>query len=645
MHTITIGTPALDQYGTSGFVAAIEKPEASGFTIGGSGLQRTREAYLICWESGRTSKLPDSIARPFFDRAAAANLPLVDDVDERRARIERMEADASAARMAEAEAARQRVAEFRADAVGRVPSCAQAVIVAELIQDDSDSMSDYYGSKTLRTVILAFSKHKRDLFPELRKAAATFPETAELAAAPESAEHREKYSMGGGYYLKAGFRHSSGWQVRKVRLYQGAESVPFGEWHLAEDVAAAAPIETPAGIRIEEHTHTKKGFQMFVAVLADRVERDEFERLRDRAESLGGWYSRPWGKTPGGFAFRDRASAEVFAGARADTAPAADAPAARGNDKIAEKFRAMADKLESEIAGKFADRRTNTPKQQREAASARMDGWHLTRTRDALRALADMHEAGTVPVLLARLTSKAAIHELTRSCIDRSGAGYYDAGIDTNKPANNTEEARALWVLLGGKSAADVAAEELRTKVEALKLARIPGYFPTPAPIVADMLEAADMPAGPCRVLEPSAGSGAILDGIAAAYPQAHADAFECWLSLRDVLKLKGANLIGDDFTEPEPTPVYDRVLMNPPFEKGQDMLHVRIAFSWLKPGGRLVAIMSTGPFFRSDAKARAFRDWFEELGGCARDLPAGSFKESGTGVGVSLVILDKSEA
>ena len=77
---------------------------------------------------------------------------------------------------------------------------------------------------------------------------------------------------------------------------------------------------------------------------------------------------------------------------------------------------------------------------------------------------------------------------------------------------------------------------------------------------------------------------------------------------------------------------------MNPPFENGQDIDHVRHAFGMLRPGGILVAIMSPGPFFRSDRKAAAFREWFDAMGGERRDLPAGAFRESGTGVATVLV-------
>ncbi len=100
----------------------------------------------------------------------------------------------------------------------RLPAGCKALIVAQLRQDASDSMSDYYGSKTVRTVILAASTHTRSNFAEMRKAAARFPATAHMAT--ESDENREMYSMGGGMYLseKDGHRHS-GWIIRKDVMY------------------------------------------------------------------------------------------------------------------------------------------------------------------------------------------------------------------------------------------------------------------------------------------------------------------------------------------------------------------------------------------------------------------------------------------
>lgn len=97
------------------------------------------------------------------------------------------------------------------------PEDAQAVIVAKLKQDESDSQTDYFASRTTQTVILGFSKHKRDIFSEMRKHASNFEETAYLAEFNEDYEHREKYSMGAGYYL--GESKYSGWIIEKSPIY------------------------------------------------------------------------------------------------------------------------------------------------------------------------------------------------------------------------------------------------------------------------------------------------------------------------------------------------------------------------------------------------------------------------------------------
>ena len=103
------------------------------------------------------------------------------------------------------------------------PDDAQAVIVARLKQDESDSQTDYFASSTQRTVILGFSKHKRDIFSEMRKHASNFEETAYLAEYNEDYEHREKYSMGDGYYLGESKYH--GWIIEKCPVYKRESTI------------------------------------------------------------------------------------------------------------------------------------------------------------------------------------------------------------------------------------------------------------------------------------------------------------------------------------------------------------------------------------------------------------------------------------
>ena len=101
-----------------------------------------------------------------------------------------------------------------------IPETAKALIVAVHDSNDSDSQSDYFAHKTTGRVILGYSAHKRDLFSEMRKVADKIPETTHLKTATTEAEHREKYSMGGGYYLKAGYRHDTGWKIEKVTKWR-----------------------------------------------------------------------------------------------------------------------------------------------------------------------------------------------------------------------------------------------------------------------------------------------------------------------------------------------------------------------------------------------------------------------------------------
>jgi hypothetical protein len=127
----------------------------------------------------------------------------------------------------EAEKEKVRVEEVKK--IGRLrmiaifPENAQAVIVARLKQNESDSQTDYYASSVQRTVILGFSTHKRDIFYEMRKHAPNFEETAYLAEFNEDYEHREKYSMGDGYYL--GESKYSGWIIEKTPIYKRENTI------------------------------------------------------------------------------------------------------------------------------------------------------------------------------------------------------------------------------------------------------------------------------------------------------------------------------------------------------------------------------------------------------------------------------------
>lgn len=98
------------------------------------------------------------------------------------------------------------------------PEWAKGYLVAELREDESDIMTDYFAHSVTRRVLLGFSKSDRNNFREIRKLAATFGPTKKLAT--EGQENRENYTGGSGYYLSGPYRHS-GWTIRKESLKYG----------------------------------------------------------------------------------------------------------------------------------------------------------------------------------------------------------------------------------------------------------------------------------------------------------------------------------------------------------------------------------------------------------------------------------------
>lgn len=160
--------------------------------------------------------------------------------------------------------------------------------------------------------------------------------------------------------------------------------------------------------------------------------------------------------------------------------------------------------------------------------------------------------------------------------------------------------------------------------------------FFTPPALAGRMVARADLKPGD-KVLEPSAGDGALIRAaLNAGIRPRDIWAYEIDERLRAALRTEffsafGAGGLGVDFLEAKPEPVFDAVLMNPPFSRNQDIRHVRHAFDMLKPGGRLVAIMSEHAAFAGDAASGEFRAWASSIGGEFDPLPDATFRESGT--------------
>lgn len=167
-------------------------------------------------------------------------------------------------------------------------------------------------------------------------------------------------------------------------------------------------------------------------------------------------------------------------------------------------------------------------------------------------------------------------------------------------------------------------------------------FFPTP-PEVADWLV---MLAGGIeendRVLEPSAGTGAIVDAIHRSCKNVVVDCFELMPENKEqLLKKTNIALIGEDFTKCE-FGLYTKIIANPPFSKNQDVKHVKRMYEHLDHGGTLASIMSCHWKIGSEKECSDFRNWLDEVNAKVYDLENGAFSESGTKINTSAVVISK---
>jgi hypothetical protein len=192
-------------------------------------------------------------------------------------------------------------------------------------------------------------------------------------------------------------------------------------------------------------------------------------------------------------------------------------------------------------------------------------------------------------------------------------------------------------------------------------------YFPTPAPVgraAIAQLELDGLAEGG-SILEPSVGDGALLRALSpylhgkfnvhaieldlGRARQAHELGVGEFVAVTDFLTLRTGRVcmkMGQgNFTHVD-IPLYDRVLMNPPFSgRGRRHLyvdHVNAAWDLLAPGGILVAILPKSIEFAETRRVAALRELIKESGHII-PLPEKSFHESGTDVSTVLVKMRKS--
>lgn len=160
------------------------------------------------------------------------------------------------------------------------------------------------------------------------------------------------------------------------------------------------------------------------------------------------------------------------------------------------------------------------------------------------------------------------------------------------------------------------------------------GWFPTPPALADRIVSMANVLPG-MKVLEPSAGNGALVSEILRRGADAYCVEIDSGRA-QALLALQPWVIQIGDFLTHVPPQRFDRVVMNPPFAKRADIHHVLHARRFLSPDGLLVSIMSAGVAFRQDRLTTEFRAKCASI----EPLPDGSFVASGTGVRTVVVTM-----
>lgn len=143
------------------------------------------------------------------------------------------------------------------------------------------------------------------------------------------------------------------------------------------------------------------------------------------------------------------------------------------------------------------------------------------------------------------------------------------------------------------------------------------------------------------RVLEPSAGDGALAD-VAREMGAKEIVTVEMWAVNAQKLRDKGYQVHEKDFLTLSPAELglFDAIVANPPFTKNQDIKHVMHMLNFLKPGGSLSVIMSPGWQEGRQKTHQAFKEFLASQDVAIEPIAAGAFKGSGTSIPtVQLVI------
>jgi Methyltransferase small domain len=323
------------------------------------------------------------------------------------------------------------------------------------------------------------------------------------------------------------------------------------------------------------------------------------------------------------------------------------------NLKLAEKLEKLAAGMQKIIDNKLnpaIGKQNITERRSRIAAGMREEGQKLAVIQRWLEGLAQAHRNGTCPDQFLNVNNRKQLEDLAwiyawekddpkylENCFIRN---YSIVERLAQVGIKSKDEAIAAVDLLENLSSGNPAPAidpSIQTAIDLRRKAifdEVPDFFPTPKGLIDRMLEIAEVKSSH-RVLDPSAGAGDICLAVRE-LGVSTIDCFEINWDLVQVLALLGFQLLARDFLTATPRPIYDRVVMNPPFSKDAYIDHVRAAYHWLAPGGELITVLPNGYCGSRITKRREFTDWLDDLGVDRYENQANPFTKSDRSCGVS---------
>ena len=169
-------------------------------------------------------------------------------------------------------------------------------------------------------------------------------------------------------------------------------------------------------------------------------------------------------------------------------------------------------------------------------------------------------------------------------------------------------------------------------------------YFATPSTI-ADRLVALNTAISTAEcVLEPSAGTGALIEAVWREYPDKKVEYFELMPENKERLtQMQGPmEFLGEDFLQCDGNRRWQAIIANPPFSGNQDVKHVMRMYEALERGGCVTAVMSNHWTFAEEKICKDFRQLLEAQDALIESVPSGAFSKSGTSISTTIVRLIK---